>query len=159
MQSKYSLALPRYVTMPRERSQATSCGMISTSLRLRLFRTQLCTDMSTCPFWPRTRKVSIFDHAVTITGSSVSYHTGYVRTYLVLPSIAWGIATGPLFSAGISHHSTIILPILVKQSLERGRVVQFGEGLNKWAGIEIHEREFKALEVPYFAGTASLTIS
>jgi len=64
---------------------------------------------------------------------------GYVRTYIVLPSIIYGIATGKLFDLGISRSHSIV-PMSIKASLDRGQGGMFGEGKNIWANVEIHEQ-------------------
>ena len=67
--------------------------------------------------------------------------TGYVRTYIVLPSTIYGIATGKLFDLGISHAHSIQVPIAIKASLDRGQGGMIGEGKNIWPLVEIHERQ------------------
>ncbi|KAF8271196.1 hypothetical protein EI94DRAFT_1721100 [Lactarius quietus] len=65
---------------------------------------------------------------------------GYVRTYIVLPSTIYGIATGKLFDLGISHAHSIQVPIAIKASLDRGQGGVVGEGKNIWPYVEIHEQ-------------------
>ncbi|KAI0368804.1 NAD-P-binding protein [Pilatotrama ljubarskyi] len=64
---------------------------------------------------------------------------GYARTHIVLPSNIYGIATGPLFDAGISNPNTIFVPMLVKAALQRGSVGVMGQGVSQWADIHIEE--------------------
>ncbi|KAI9463255.1 hypothetical protein BJY52DRAFT_1350476 [Lactarius psammicola] len=65
---------------------------------------------------------------------------GYVRTYIVLPSTIYGIATGKLFDLGISHAHSIQVPVAIKASLDRGQGGMIGEGKNIWPNVEIHEQ-------------------
>jgi hypothetical protein len=67
--------------------------------------------------------------------------TGYVRTYIVLPATIYGIATGKLFDLGISHAHSILVPLAIKASLDRGQGGMIGEGKDIWPNVEIHERE------------------
>ncbi|KAI0303684.1 hypothetical protein B0F90DRAFT_1708142 [Multifurca ochricompacta] len=64
---------------------------------------------------------------------------GYVRTYIVLPSTVYGIATGKLFDLKISNAYSIQIPIAIKASLDRGQGGVIGEGKNIWPHVEIHE--------------------
>ncbi|KAH9003177.1 hypothetical protein EDB86DRAFT_3117868 [Lactarius hatsudake] len=66
--------------------------------------------------------------------------TGYVRTYIVLPSTIYGIATGKLFDLGISHAHSIQLPVAIKASVDRGQGGVIGEGKNIWPNVEVHEQ-------------------
>ncbi|KAH9052953.1 hypothetical protein EDB83DRAFT_2619944 [Lactarius deliciosus] len=65
---------------------------------------------------------------------------GYVRTYIVLPSTIYGIATGKLFDLGISHAHSIQLPAAIRGSLDRGQGGVIGEGKNIWPNVEVHEQ-------------------
>jgi small basic protein len=74
--------------------------------------------------------------------SELTRQTGYVRTYIVLPSTIYGIASGKLFDLGISNAHSIQVPVAIKASLDRGQGGVIGEGKNIWPNVEIHEREF-----------------
>jgi len=65
---------------------------------------------------------------------------GYVRTYIILPSTIYGIATGKLFDLGISNPHSIQVPIAIKASLDRGQGGMIGQGKNIWPNVEIHEQ-------------------
>ncbi|KAI9463253.1 hypothetical protein BJY52DRAFT_1254099 [Lactarius psammicola] len=65
---------------------------------------------------------------------------GYVRTYIVLPSTIYGIATGKLFDLGISHAYSQQVPVAIKASLDRGQGGMIGEGKNIWPNVEVHEQ-------------------
>ncbi|KDQ49836.1 hypothetical protein JAAARDRAFT_200488 [Jaapia argillacea MUCL 33604] len=36
---------------------------------------------------------------------------GYVRSHIILPSMIYGLATGPLFDKGISNRRSVLLPV------------------------------------------------
>ncbi|KAH9003176.1 hypothetical protein EDB86DRAFT_3073655 [Lactarius hatsudake] len=65
---------------------------------------------------------------------------GYVRTYIVLPSTIYGIATGKLFDLGISHAYSQQLPVAIRASVDRGQGGVIGEGKNIWPNVEVHEQ-------------------
>ncbi|KAI0267720.1 hypothetical protein BC834DRAFT_821772 [Gloeopeniophorella convolvens] len=65
---------------------------------------------------------------------------GYVRTYIVLPSTIYGIATGKLFDLGISNPYSVQIPAAIKASVDRGQGGVVGEGKNIWPHVEIHEQ-------------------
>lgn len=68
----------------------------------------------------------------------------YVKTYMIFPSNVWGIATGDLFTKGISRKQSFQIPTLIRASLNRTsgpkeHAGMIGRGLNKWGNVEIHE--------------------
>ncbi|EIN10832.1 NAD(P)-binding protein [Punctularia strigosozonata HHB-11173 SS5] len=64
---------------------------------------------------------------------------GFLKAYIVLPSTIWGLATGPLFDAGISNPHSIQIPSLIKTSLARGVAGMVGEGRNMWPNVWIDD--------------------
>ncbi|KIM87550.1 hypothetical protein PILCRDRAFT_95788 [Piloderma croceum F 1598] len=66
---------------------------------------------------------------------------GYAKTYIILPSVIYGISTGPIadLDADVQHLHSIVLPMLIKASLGRGQAAVVGEGKNIWANVEIGE--------------------
>ncbi|KAK7044380.1 hypothetical protein R3P38DRAFT_3388776 [Favolaschia claudopus] len=64
---------------------------------------------------------------------------GYVKTYIVLPSTIYGLATGPLVDLGIQNPHSQQIPLLISAALDRGRAGMVGEGKNLWPNVEIHE--------------------
>lgn len=64
---------------------------------------------------------------------------GYVKTYIILPSTIYGIATGKIADLGVQHLHSIQLPGLIKASLARGQAAIVGEGKNIWPNVEIGE--------------------
>ncbi|KAF5367931.1 hypothetical protein D9758_004347 [Tetrapyrgos nigripes] len=64
---------------------------------------------------------------------------GYIRSYIILPPTVYGIATGPIFEAGISNPHSTQIPILLRASMDRRRGGMIGMGKNVWPNVEIHE--------------------
>ncbi|KAJ7625818.1 hypothetical protein FB45DRAFT_836098 [Roridomyces roridus] len=64
---------------------------------------------------------------------------GYAKTYILVPSMVYGIATGLLVDKGIQNRHSQVLPGLIKISLGRGRAGMVGEGKNLWPNVEVHE--------------------
>lgn len=66
---------------------------------------------------------------------------GYVRTHIILPSIVFGIATGPLFDAGIANAHTVFFPILIRAALQAGHVGILDTGASIWNCVHVDDRE------------------
>ncbi|KIY44022.1 NAD(P)-binding protein [Fistulina hepatica ATCC 64428] len=64
---------------------------------------------------------------------------GYAKTYIILPSTIYGIATGPLVDAGIQNPYSIQIPSLIKAALDRGRAGMVGAGKAVWPHVHIDE--------------------
>jgi len=64
---------------------------------------------------------------------------GYIKTYIVLPSTIYGIASGPLADAGLQNTHSQQIPTLVKLSLARGRAGMIGQGKNIWPNVHIND--------------------
>jgi len=66
---------------------------------------------------------------------------GYAKTYIILPSMIYGVPTGPIADLGgdVQHLHSILLPIFIKASLGRGQAAVVGEGKNIWPNVEIGE--------------------
>ncbi|EIW84048.1 NAD(P)-binding protein [Coniophora puteana RWD-64-598 SS2] len=85
---------------------------------------------------------------------------GYARTYIILPSVIYGVAQGPLFDGGIGNRHSITVPFLIRSAVGRGQVGVVGEGLSKWESVHINDMYDNALlgraghgrEGFYFAG-------
>jgi len=65
--------------------------------------------------------------------------SGYVRTYILLPSTIWGIASGLLADKGIQHKYSEQVPLLIRASLARGRGGMVGQGKNIWPDVHIND--------------------
>ncbi|EIW84063.1 hypothetical protein CONPUDRAFT_50446, partial [Coniophora puteana RWD-64-598 SS2] len=64
---------------------------------------------------------------------------GYIKSHIVLPSGIYGIASGPLFDAGIGNRHTIAIPLLIKIGVGRGAAGVINEGLNKCPCVHIDD--------------------
>lgn len=86
-------------------------------------------------------------HCPTIEASStwLIFVAGYVKTYIILPSTAWGIAKNRLTETGIANPNSIQLPMLIKASLARGQAGVVGKGLALWPHVNIEEREYSGI--------------
>lgn len=65
--------------------------------------------------------------------------TGYVRTYIILPSTIYGIADTSLVKLGIQNPYSIQIPGLIKASIKRKQGGVVGKGLNLWPNIHIND--------------------
>ncbi|KAI0326560.1 NAD-P-binding protein [Cubamyces sp. BRFM 1775] len=83
---------------------------------------------------PRTQPHREIDLAVLAADEE-----GYVKTYLVLPSTIYGLATGPLVDAGIMNPQSQQIPALITASIDRGRAGMVGEGKNIWPNVHIND--------------------
>ena len=70
----------------------------------------------------------------------MNFMAGYVKVYIVLPSVIYGLATGELVEQGIQNPHSFISQ-LTKIALDRGRSGIVGAGLNVWPNVNIQERE------------------
>ncbi|KAA1475304.1 NAD(P)-binding protein [Dentipellis sp. KUC8613] len=64
---------------------------------------------------------------------------GYARTYIILPAMIYGLATGKLVDAGIVNRRSIQVPAIIKASLARGQGGVVGEGKNFWTNVHIDD--------------------
>ncbi|KAA1475299.1 NAD(P)-binding protein [Dentipellis sp. KUC8613] len=64
---------------------------------------------------------------------------GYARTYIIVPSVVYGLATGKLADAGIMNRHSLLPPLLLKAGFDRGQGGVAGEGKNIWPGVELNE--------------------
>ncbi|GBE86889.1 NAD-P-binding protein [Sparassis crispa] len=64
---------------------------------------------------------------------------GYVRTHIILPSVIYGIAGGPLVAAGISNPHSIAIPYLIRASLDRRQAGMVGHGVSFWPVVHIDD--------------------
>lgn len=70
---------------------------------------------------------------------------GYMKTYLVLPSTVYGIASGPLVEAGIMNPYSQQLPALIKAALARGYAGMVGEGKNISGNVHIDDSRYEQI--------------
>jgi len=64
---------------------------------------------------------------------------GYARTYIILPSTIYGLAKGPLFSAGLANPHSVQIPQLIKAGIQRGQAGVVGKGINLWPNVWIDD--------------------
>ncbi|KAI0331856.1 NAD-P-binding protein [Cubamyces sp. BRFM 1775] len=64
---------------------------------------------------------------------------GYARTHIIMPSIVYGVATGPLVDADIMNPHTIVTPLFVRAALSRGSVGVMGKGVSVWENVHIDD--------------------
>ncbi|KII89892.1 hypothetical protein PLICRDRAFT_40076 [Plicaturopsis crispa FD-325 SS-3] len=64
---------------------------------------------------------------------------GYVKTYIILPSTIYGLATGPLVDIGFQNPHSIQIPSLIKASIARGQGGVVGKGANLWPNVHIDD--------------------
>jgi hypothetical protein len=67
---------------------------------------------------------------------------GYVKSYIILPSTIYGLATGKLVDIGVQNRHSVQMPFLINASLARGQAGMVGEGKNVWPNVNIEESEF-----------------
>jgi hypothetical protein len=64
-----------------------------------------------------------------------------VKTYIVLPSTIFGIASTEFTEKGVQNQLSQQIPLLVKISINRGNTPIIGTGANVWPLVEIGESE------------------
>jgi len=72
-----------------------------------------------------------------------SFNTGYAKTFIILPSMVYGVATGRLAQLGIQNPHSILIPVLIKLGLHRRQGGMVGNGRNLWPNVEIGERGYE----------------
>ncbi|KAF5358818.1 hypothetical protein D9758_008565 [Tetrapyrgos nigripes] len=64
---------------------------------------------------------------------------GFFKSCIVLPTLVYGVATGPLFDSGLSNSHSLLIPLISRAALERRRAGMIGQGKNVCPIVEIHE--------------------
>ncbi|RPD75238.1 hypothetical protein L226DRAFT_58443 [Lentinus tigrinus ALCF2SS1-7] len=64
---------------------------------------------------------------------------GYVKTYIILPSTVYGLASGPLVDVGVMNPQSQQIPVLVRTSLDRQQAGMVGRGYNYHPNVHIDE--------------------
>ncbi|KAJ7495519.1 NAD(P)-binding protein [Mycena latifolia] len=64
---------------------------------------------------------------------------GYIKSYIILPAVIFGLATGRFVDLGLQNPHSMLIPWLIKASLDRGESGMVGEGKNVWSNVEINE--------------------
>ncbi|CAL1702850.1 unnamed protein product [Somion occarium] len=64
---------------------------------------------------------------------------GYLKSYIVVPSLVHGIASGPLVDIGIQNPFSMQIPGFILAGLDRGQVGMVGEGRAIWSNVHIDD--------------------
>ncbi|KAJ6489943.1 NAD-binding protein [Mycena sanguinolenta] len=64
---------------------------------------------------------------------------GYIKSYIVVPSTIYGLASNRLVDMGIQKTHSLQIPALISAALDRKQAGMVGEGKNLWNNVEIHE--------------------
>lgn len=72
-----------------------------------------------------------------------SSYAGYIKSYIFVPGLVFGIATGRFVDMGLQNPHTRLLPFMIRLLLALGEGATVGDGKNVWPCVEIHEREFR----------------
>ena len=64
---------------------------------------------------------------------------GYIRGYIILPGLIYGIAKNELVDAGISNPYSMQVPILIRTALARGRSGVVGMGKAVWPNVHVDD--------------------
>ncbi|KAL1411877.1 hypothetical protein Q8F55_002859 [Vanrija albida] len=64
---------------------------------------------------------------------------GYVYTYIIIPSTIYGISSTVFSDKGLANPQSQQVPHMTRIGIERGVPAQFGQGLNLWPNVEVHD--------------------
>ncbi|KAH9929443.1 uncharacterized protein B0H18DRAFT_211618 [Fomitopsis serialis] len=64
---------------------------------------------------------------------------GYARSYIIIPGVVEGIASGPVFEEGIAKRVSMQIPSLIKASLDRKRSGVIGPGKAIWPYVHVDD--------------------
>ncbi|KAI0265568.1 hypothetical protein BC834DRAFT_877496 [Gloeopeniophorella convolvens] len=64
---------------------------------------------------------------------------GYVRSYIVLPGLIYGLPTGPIADLGIQNIKSVPIVTNIRFALARGQAATIGDGQVVWPAVEVHE--------------------
>ncbi|TFY52256.1 hypothetical protein EVG20_g10632 [Dentipellis fragilis] len=93
----------------------------------------------------RTGEVPILIHTSGTDEEITHSILGYARTYIILPAMIYGLATGKLVDTGIVKRRSIQVPAIIKASLARGQGGVVGEGKNFWPNVHIDDSAYYTL--------------
>ncbi|KAF7790012.1 hypothetical protein EIP86_000960, partial [Pleurotus ostreatoroseus] len=79
------------------------------------------------------------DLAIVQADKEGKFQARYVRTYIILPSTIYGIASTPLSAAGIHNEHSVQIPWIIRASLDRGQAGVVGKGLALWPSVHIDD--------------------
>ncbi|KAF7316900.1 Rab guanyl-nucleotide exchange factor [Mycena chlorophos] len=64
---------------------------------------------------------------------------GYLKSYIILPSTIYGLATGIVAEQGLQNTRSQQIPRLARVSVQRGQGAMIGEGRNYWNNVHIDD--------------------
>ena len=82
-----------------------------------------------------------------IRSTSKTLCLGYLKSYIILPSTIYGLATHRLVKDGIANPHSIQIPSLIKAAVGRGEAGVVGKGVPIWPSVEINEGEIHGREL------------
>lgn len=71
--------------------------------------------------------------------------TGYIKSYIILPSTIWGIASGRMVDAKFQNPHSQQVPSLIKFAYARRAAGYVGAGMNVWPHISIDDGKRKRI--------------
>lgn len=77
----------------------------------------------------------------------IEFLSGYVKTYIILPSTIYGIASNRLVDLNIQKPRSQQIPQLVQASLDRKQGGMVGEGKNLWPNVHIDEGSYRLWKI------------
>ncbi|CDO74491.1 hypothetical protein BN946_scf184979.g46 [Trametes cinnabarina] len=80
-----------------------------------------------------------FHRAVELLAIDADEKGGYARTYIVSPSLIYGLGHGPLFDAGLANPFTFAIAAYVRAALKRGTVGVLNQGAGIWQSVHIDD--------------------
>ncbi|KAK7690466.1 hypothetical protein QCA50_005564 [Cerrena zonata] len=60
---------------------------------------------------------------------------GYIKSYIILPGLIYGLVSNPFVDAGIQNPKSIALPAMIKVAFERKQVGIVGRGVAIWPNV------------------------
>ncbi|CAA7267190.1 unnamed protein product [Cyclocybe aegerita] len=64
---------------------------------------------------------------------------GYVKAYIIAPTIVFGNPKGPLVDLGIQSVHSIVTRFIVEAAIARKQGGYVGKGVNKWAAVDVED--------------------
>ncbi|KAH8094662.1 hypothetical protein BXZ70DRAFT_1009955 [Cristinia sonorae] len=70
---------------------------------------------------------------------AVAHEEGYVKTFVIVPPLVYGLPTGVLAKAGIQNRIPMGVSLVCDIAIARGALGLVGPGRNIWSLIEVHD--------------------
>lgn len=125
------------LTMRRECILRKPSMMISMLPKLQPSLTHNLIVTLTLPSLKPTSRVRSL-HSLNVAFFS-HYSTGYLRSYLILPSTIYGRPVNPLVETGFQKDTSVQIPALIRASLDRRQGGVVGKGRAFWPSVHIDE--------------------